>query len=160
MSYQGFDLKLGLEESYSDKLKELEKRHYKSVKRYSHQAFRPSKLRSKSSIKAWDEEEMFHKFDKNDNEEITPDELRGAMQAMFGLRLKQWEMDRLCKEKITRQSKCMENLINIDNVVYPLKAHKHLIFSVLTQTFLMLYLRHYLSIIMSTKAICSPNGTK
>ena len=55
VSYQGFDLKSGLEENYSEKLKDLEKRHYKSVKRYSNQAFRPSKLRSKSSVEAWDE---------------------------------------------------------------------------------------------------------
>ena len=132
VSYQGFDLKSGLEENYSEKLKDLEKRHYKSVKRYSNQAFRPSKLRSKSSVEAWDEHEMFNRFDENGNGEIT--------------------------------SKCVENLINIDNGVhtYPLKAHNQLIiaYSVYTlQTFLMLYLRHYLSIIMSTKAIFSPHIT-
>lgn len=164
VSYQGFDLKSGLEENYSEKLKDLEKRHYKSVKRYSNQAFRPSKLRSKSSVEAWDEHEMFNRFDENGNGEITPEELRGGLRKLFGLRLKQWEMDKLCREKITIQSKCVENLINIDNGVhtYPLKAHNQLIiaYSVYTlQTFLMLYLRHYLSIIMSTKAIFSPHIT-
>ena len=62
VSYQGFDLKSGVEENYSEKLKDLEKRHYKSVKRYSNQAFRPSKLRSKSSVEAWDEHEMFNRL--------------------------------------------------------------------------------------------------
>lgn len=44
---------------------------------------------------------MFEFFDRSKNGVITPDELRHGMRKKFGLRLKQWEIDELCKEEIT-----------------------------------------------------------
>lgn len=103
-SYQGFDLRSGLEDYYADGLKELEKRYYKSAKRYSGQAFRQAKLKTRSSVKEWDAEGMFEFFDRSKSGVITPDELRHGMRKKFGLRLKQWEIDELCREEITIKS--------------------------------------------------------
>lgn len=47
---------------------------------------------------------MFEFFDRSKNGVITPDELRHGMRKKFGLRLKQWEIDELCKEEITIKS--------------------------------------------------------
>jgi len=104
VSYQGFDLKSGIEDYYAEELQKLEARHYKSVKRYSGEAFRLAKLRKKSDVKDWKEEEIFTRFDKNKDGVIEPDELRYGIREMFSLRLKQWELDELCKEDITMKS--------------------------------------------------------
>jgi len=109
VSYQGFDLKSGLEDYYAEELQKLEARHYKSVKRYSGEAFRLAKLRKKSDVKDWKEEEVFNSFDKNKDGVIESDELRYGIIEMFGLRLKQWELEELCKEDITMKSElCVE----------------------------------------------------
>ena len=93
-----------MEESYADALKELGQRHYKSVRRYSGKPFLLSKLKTKSSVKQWKEEDMFQEFDRDKNGLISPEELRRGVRNTFGLRLKQGELDSLCKEEITLQS--------------------------------------------------------
>ena len=95
----------GLEEMYADSLKQLEELHYKSVKRYSGAAFRLSKLKKKSSVKPWNEKEIFHSFDEDSNGIVSPTELRLGLKTKFGLQLKQGELDALCEDPITIHSK-------------------------------------------------------
>ena len=102
---------------YADALHELEKRHYKSVKRYSGAAFRPSKLRKKSSVKAWNEKAMFKFFDEDSDGIIAPAELNRGLTKLFGLRLKQGELESLCKEPITIYSEWMYLMLFIQS--YP-----------------------------------------
>ena len=47
---------------------------------------------------------MFRDFDRDKNGLISPEELRRGVRNTFGLRLKQGELDSLCKEEITLQS--------------------------------------------------------
>jgi len=94
----------GFEESYWDALREIEKRHYKTVKRYSGAAFRPSKLKIKAGVEPWNKKEMFLLFDVDSDRVVSPAELLQGVRKSFGLRLKQGELDSLCKEDITLYS--------------------------------------------------------
>ena len=67
------------------------------MKRFSGSAFRLSTLQKKSSVKKWNENEIFQLFDKDGNGHISAIELRRGMRKFFGLRLKQWELDEVCK---------------------------------------------------------------
>ena len=91
-----------MEESYGDALKEVETKHYKSVKRYSGKAFRPSKLKQKSSVEPWKPDEMFRMFDKNGDGTLSAQELLRGVEKVFGLRLTPAELESLTrKEAIT-----------------------------------------------------------
>ena len=90
-----------MEESYGDALKEIEEKHYKSVKRYSGKAFRPSKLKQQSSVEPWKPEEMFRAFDRNGDGTLSAQELLRGVEKVFGLRLTPAELESLRKEAIT-----------------------------------------------------------
>jgi len=104
VSYTGFYLKSGLEDYFAEGVKDVEKRYYKSVKRFSGKAFRPSLLKKKVGVKAWDEKEIFKRFDDENTGSISPQQLRRGMKKMFGLTLKPHELKELCREKITPQN--------------------------------------------------------
>ena len=103
----------GLEDYFAEGVKDIEKRYYKSVKRFSGKAFRPSLLKKKVGVKAWDEKEIFKRFDEENTGSISPQQLRRGMKKMFGLTLKPHELKELCREKITPQSKCIHTSLLI-----------------------------------------------
>lgn len=98
-------------------MKDIERRYYKSVKRFSGKAFRPSLLRKKVGVKAWNENEMFRLFDEENTGSISPEQLRRGIKKKFGLTLKQHELEELCREKITLQSECTLIFYNSFNVI-------------------------------------------
>ena len=103
----------GLEDYFAEGVKDVEKRYYKSVKRFSGKAFRPSLLKKKVGVKAWDEKEIFKRFDEENTGSISPQQLRRGVKKMFGLTLKPHELEELCREKITPQSKCIHTSLLI-----------------------------------------------
>lgn len=99
-----FDIRAGLEDYFATGVTDVEKRYYKSVKRFSGKAFRPSLLRKKVGVKAWNEDEMFRLFDEENTGSVSPQQLRRGIKKKFGLTLKPHEVEELCREKITLRS--------------------------------------------------------
>ena len=104
VNYDGFDLRSGLEEKYGEALEKVEQKHYRSVKRYSGKAFRLAKLREKANVQRWDADASFSEFDQNGTGLVSPEELRRGIRKTFGIKVKQAELDSLCRTDITRQN--------------------------------------------------------
>lgn len=101
VNYDSFDCKLGLEEAYADAIEALSNRHYKSVKRYSFNAFRRAKLKSMARVEEWDAKSLFREWDEDSTGDLSPLQLRQGVREKFGVRLKQAELDALCKDGVT-----------------------------------------------------------
>ena len=110
VTYDGFDLRSGLEEAYSATLERVEEKHYKSVKRYSGKAFRRAKLKQMANIESWDARAAFVLMDEDGSGDLSPEEFRRGVRKQFGIKLKQAELDELCHGKITMH--------NFSDVVY------------------------------------------
>ncbi len=100
-AYDGFDCRSGLEEAYTDAIEAVRSRHYKSVKRYSFNAFRRAKLKSMARVEAWDARSLFREWDEDKTGHLSPLQLREGVRDNFGIRLKQAELDALCKDGVT-----------------------------------------------------------
>lgn len=98
VNYDGFDLRTGLEQSYADAMEYLQEKHYKSVKRFAGRAFRCAQLKQMlANMDVFDEETMFVKMDKDGDGILSREELRAGIRKHFGIRLRQNELDDLCK---------------------------------------------------------------
>ena len=104
VNYDSFDCKLGLEEAYTDAIEALSSRHYKSVKRYSFNAFRRAKLKSMARVEEWNAKSLFREWDEDNTGSLSPLQLRQGVREKFGIRLKQAELDALCKDGVTMQN--------------------------------------------------------
>ena len=101
VTYDGFDLRSNLEEAYSDALEKIEQKHYKSVKRFSGKAFRRAKLKQMANIESWDPRAAFAIMDEDGDKRLSPEELRRGIRKIFGIKLKQAELNSLTQEEIT-----------------------------------------------------------
>ncbi len=110
-------------------MKDIEEKYYKSVKRFSGKAFRPSLLKKSVGVKAWDFTEMFRFFNEDNTGSISPNQLRRGVKKKFGLTLKPHELEQLCRERITPQSECIHVILLIEIRIQ--------ILTLMVQTFLM-----------------------
>ena len=101
VTYDGFDLRSNLEEAYSAALENIEQKHYKSVKRFSGKAFRRAKLKQMANIESWDPRAAFAIMDEDGDKRLSPEELRRGIRKIFGIKLKQAELNSLTQEEIT-----------------------------------------------------------
>jgi propionate CoA-transferase len=101
VNYDGFDCKSGLEQACADEIEALNSRHYKSVKRYSFNAFRRAKLKNMARVEAWNATSLFREWNEDNSGTLSPLQLRTGVRETFGIRLKQAELDALCKEGVT-----------------------------------------------------------
>lgn len=98
VNYDGFDLRTGLEEPYAEAMDMLQKKHYKSVKRFAGHAFRCAKLKGMlANMDTYDAKSLFEKMDEDCDGVLSREELRSGIRKHFGLRLRQNEIDDLCK---------------------------------------------------------------
>ncbi|KAL7478453.1 hypothetical protein ACHAW6_004218 [Cyclotella cf. meneghiniana] len=98
VNYDGFDLLSGLEDSYAEALKKIQNKHYKSVKRFPGQAFRCARLKGMmANMNTFHPEAMFAEMDEDCDGVLSREELRAGIRKQFGIRLRQTELDDLCK---------------------------------------------------------------
>ena len=97
INYDGFDLRAGLEDIYSDRIKALAEKYYASVTRFSGSAFHRAKL-GQNLLHTWDLERAFDEFDLNKDEKLSVEELRHGMRDKFGIRLTEGELRSLTDE--------------------------------------------------------------
>lgn len=98
VNYDGFDLRSGLEQSYAEVMDALQEKHYKSVKRFAGRAFRRAKLKGMlANMYTYDAKSLFSNMDENDDGVLSREELRSGIRRNFGIRLRQNELEDLCK---------------------------------------------------------------
>lgn len=97
INYDGFDIRKGLEDKYSDAVAEFEKNLYKSVKRFAGTAFRRAKLGKQLSLHEWDPEQLYDQFDLDENGVLSVKELKEGIMKLFGIRLTQSHLGKLYK---------------------------------------------------------------
>lgn len=101
VNYDGFDIKSGLEQVFADTLQKLGNQHYKSVKRFSFNAFRRAKVKNMARFENWDAKSLFSEWDEDNTRMLSPLQLREGLRETFGIRLKPAELDALCKDGVT-----------------------------------------------------------
>lgn len=87
VNYNGFDLRKGLEDAYYSGAKAIEKDMFKTVKRYSGDAFSRAKLGKQLEMSHWDFDSLYDLFDVNKNGKISPEELKKGMYGLFNIHL-------------------------------------------------------------------------
>jgi propionate CoA-transferase len=87
VNYDGFDIGKGLSDIYSEKVQALQQQMYKSVKRYTGQAFQRAKLKTKLSMSDWDPDELFDQFSTNQKDVLSLEELRNGFLENFHVHL-------------------------------------------------------------------------
>jgi propionate CoA-transferase len=87
VNYNGFDLRKGLEEAYFSGAKAIEKDMFKTVKRYSGDAFSRAKLGKQLEMSHWNFDGLYDLFDVNKNGKISPEELKKGMYGLFNIHL-------------------------------------------------------------------------
>jgi propionate CoA-transferase len=97
VQYDGFDLRQGLEDKYTDEVAVLDKEYYRSVERYHGAAFHRARLGSKLRMSEWDPSELYDLFDVNHDGELTLDELRNGMEWQFKMDLTSSELSKFQK---------------------------------------------------------------
>jgi hypothetical protein len=102
VNYDGFDLRTGLEESYANAMDILQKKHYKSAKRFAGRAFRCARLKGMlTNMDTYDAKATFIKMDEDCDGVLSREELRAGIRKHFGIRLRQSDLDNLCKSDVT-----------------------------------------------------------
>lgn len=89
VNYNGFDVAKGLEDTYSEKVRELEQSFYKSVKRYTGHAFQRAKLKTKLGMRDWDADKIFDQFSNSSEQSdvLSLAELRNGFFENFHVHL-------------------------------------------------------------------------
>jgi propionate CoA-transferase len=87
VNYDGFDIRKGLEDSYSEKVNTLQKEVYKSVKRYTGQAFKRAQLKTQLRMSEWNPDDLFDQFDTNQDGVLSLEELREGFTQNFHIHL-------------------------------------------------------------------------
>jgi propionate CoA-transferase len=86
-SYDGFDVRKGLEHLYEEKVNEIEKEMYKSVKRYTGHAFKRAKLKSHLNMSSSDPDNLFEEFGADQNGVLSTQQLRDGFVDHFQIHL-------------------------------------------------------------------------
>ena len=87
-NYDGFDIRDSLEEKFSEALKPIAEKYYKSVTRYAGgRAFKRAKLGKQLKIDDWDANKLFERYDKNGDKAVSMEELRDGMMNDFHIHL-------------------------------------------------------------------------
>lgn len=55
-------------------------------------------------VEAWDAKSLFREWDEDNSGTLSPLKLRTGIRETFGIRLKQVELDALCKDGVTLQN--------------------------------------------------------
>ena len=97
VNYEGFDLRLGLEEAYAQALEKISTKHYKSVKRFPGRAFRCARLKGMMNMNLFDPKKLFAEMDLDSDGVLSREELRAGIRKWAGIRLRQSDLDHLCK---------------------------------------------------------------
>jgi len=98
VNYDGFDLRTGLESAWAEAMENLQQKHYNSVKRFAGRAFRCAQLKGMlANMDTFDAKAIFCKMDKDADGLLSREELRSGIRKHFGIRLRQTELDNLCK---------------------------------------------------------------
>jgi propionate CoA-transferase len=93
VNYDGFDIRPGLEEEYSKRVKEeLETKFYKTVKRFAGKAFKRALLGNKIDMSKWDMNDIHALFDKDGDGYISREELRDGLLKHFHIHLTQAQL--------------------------------------------------------------------
>jgi propionate CoA-transferase len=88
IDYGGFDIGKGLEEYYSEGVQSLQTQLYKSVTRYSGNAFQRAKLKSTLKMEDYNPDEMFDSFSSHpDTDAMSLEELRDGFLREFHIHL-------------------------------------------------------------------------
>jgi len=91
-NYDGFDIRSNLEDQYVEEVAKLEKKYYRSVKRFSGPLFRRAKLKQSIYVKKWDAEKLFDHLDRNKDGKVSIQNIRKGMKNEFGLNLSPAEL--------------------------------------------------------------------
>lgn len=87
IQYDGFDLRQGLEDEYSRKTEDLQKRYYKSVHRYTGSQFHRAQLGKTLKMDDWDSDKLYDEFDTNRDGKVSLEELRHGIKDRFEIHL-------------------------------------------------------------------------
>jgi propionate CoA-transferase len=87
VNYDGFDIRKGLEEMYSEKVSDLQREMYKSVKRYTGRAFQRAQLKTQLRMSEWNTDELFEEFDTKKDGVLSLEELRDGIRTNFQIHL-------------------------------------------------------------------------
>jgi len=87
IQYDGFDLRQGLEDEYSAKTEELQRRYYKSVHRFTGSQFHRAQLSKNLKMDEWDSDKLYDEFDVNFDGKVSLEELRHGIKDKFEIHL-------------------------------------------------------------------------
>ncbi len=93
INYDGFDLSKGLESYYLALTSEMERRMYKSVRRYTGHAFRRAKLKNALRMDEWDVDSLFSEFDTDNSGFLSLEQLRRGFFEKFCINLTQGHLE-------------------------------------------------------------------
>jgi propionate CoA-transferase len=97
VNYDNFDLRVEVEKLYQDRVKELQAKYYKTVRRYTGSAFRRQRLSKNLSMLSWGADDMFREFDTNGDGVVSPAELREGVRKHYSLSLTERDVARFFK---------------------------------------------------------------
>ena len=103
-TYDGFDLRSGLEGKYNDVLAKIEEKHYRTVKRFSGKAFRLAEIKKKANVQTWDAGIVFEEMDEDGDGMLNSEELLRGVRKYLGIKLKQAELTSLSNQIITKDN--------------------------------------------------------
>ena len=84
VNYDGFDIRSGLDSHFTHAVREfLEKPYYKSVRRFAGKAFKRALVGNSMDLSKWDIEELYDKFDTDQNGSVSRSELREGLNRLF-----------------------------------------------------------------------------
>lgn len=87
IQYDGFDVRKGLEDMFSEEVAKTERDYYASVKRFTGASFHRAKLAKKLRMSEWDVEELYDEFDLTRNGKVSLNELRKGFADLFSMEL-------------------------------------------------------------------------
>jgi propionate CoA-transferase len=88
VNYDGFDVRKGLDSQFTRSVKDfLEKPYYKNVRRFAGKAFRRALIGDAMDLSKWDIQELYDKFDTDNNGYISRSELREGLLRLFNLNM-------------------------------------------------------------------------
>ena len=95
VNYDGFDVKAGLEDFYGSIASEMERKYFRTVKRYGGKAFRRAKLGKSIRIAKLDAEALFDQLDHDKTGRLSVEQIRRCLQELFNMRLTEPETAQL-----------------------------------------------------------------
>jgi propionate CoA-transferase len=87
VQYDGFDLHKGLERFYGEGAAILQKKYYKTVKRYCYAVFHRAQLANQMRISEWDWHKLYGKIDFDHDGRVSLEDVRNEIARIFHIHL-------------------------------------------------------------------------